>query len=54
VEDRAWLFLTLEGLDEPPPGDAILVSPGRRGALETLRRPAAPVMETATVAAVDG
>lgn len=54
VEDRAWLFLTLEGLDEPPPGDAILVSPGRRGALETLRRPAAPVMETATVATVDG
>jgi hypothetical protein len=52
--DRAWLFLTLEGLDEPPPGDAVLVLPGRRAALELLRRPAAPVLETAAVAAVDG
>ncbi len=54
VERRAWVFLTLEGLGEPPPGDAVLVLPGRRGALEALRRPAAPVTETATVVAVDG
>ncbi len=54
ADGRAWLFLALEGLGEPPPGDAVLVLPGRRGAFETLRRPAAPVTETATVAAVDG
>lgn len=52
--ERAWVFLTLDGLDQPPPGDAVLVLPGRAGALEALRRPAAPVMETATVAVDDG
>ena len=53
ADRRTWVFLTLEGLDEPPPGDVVLVVPGRRGALEALRRPAAPVTGTATVAAVD-
>jgi len=53
MEDRAWLFLTLEGLDEPPPGDVVLVFPGQRGLLEGLRRPARPITETATAARTD-
>ena len=53
TEDRAWLFLTLEGLDEPPPGDAVLVFPGQRGFLDALRRPARPVTVTATAERAD-
>jgi hypothetical protein len=53
-DPRAWIFLTLEGLDEPPPGDAVLVLPGRASILDVLRRPAAPVSETVTVDRLDG
>ena len=54
AEVRAWRFVTVEGLDEPPPGDVVLVLPGRLGALEALRRPVAPLTVTAQVAAANG
>jgi hypothetical protein len=50
---RAWRFVTLEGLDEPPPGDAVLVVPGRVGALDALRRPVAPVTVRARARRLD-
>ena len=53
AEDRAWVFLTLEGLEEPPPGEVVLVFPGQRGVLDALRRPAAPVTETAVAERAD-
>jgi hypothetical protein len=46
---RATLFLVLEGLDEPPPGDAILVVKPRSSVLDLLRRPVAPVHEVVAV-----
>ncbi len=54
VERRAWRFITLEALDEPPPGDAVLVFPGRTSALDVLRRLAAPVSQAVTVERLDG
>jgi hypothetical protein len=54
VERRAWRFLTLEALDEPPPGDAVLVLPGRASAFDVLRRPAPPVSQVVTVERLDG
>lgn len=54
AEVRVWRFVTLEGLDEPPPGDLVLVLPGRQGALEALRRPAVPITTTAQVMATNG
>ena len=54
AERRVWRFITLEALDEPPPGDAVLVFPGRASALDVLRRPAAPVSQAVTVERLDG
>jgi hypothetical protein len=54
AERRVWRFITLEALDEPPPGDAVLVFPGRASALDVLRRPAAPVSQAVTVEQLDG
>jgi len=51
---RVWRFVTLEGLDEPPPGDAVLVLPGRVSALDVLRRSVAPVTARASVRRLDG
>lgn len=48
ADRRAWVFLTLEGLDEPPPGDVVLVMPGRPSMLELFRR--APRAESSAVA----
>ena len=53
-ERRAWRFLTLDGLDEPPPGDMVLVLPGRTSVLDALRGPAPPVSLTVTVEPLDG
>ena len=39
---RSWGFYTLAGLDEPPPGDAVLVIPGRSSVFDLFRKPAAP------------
>jgi hypothetical protein len=36
---RAPLFLVLDGLDEPPPGDAVLVIPRRASLFDLVRRP---------------
>jgi len=36
---RSPLFLMLDGLDEPPPGDAVLVIPRRASLLDLVRRP---------------
>lgn len=46
ADRRAWTFLTLEGLEEPPPGNVVLVLPGRVSVLDVLRRPAPPVTQT--------
>src|SRR5262249_44378649 len=47
--DRLWVFLTLEGVEEPPPGDAVVVFPGRPRLLDALRRPDQPVSRVVTV-----
>jgi zinicin-like metallopeptidase len=49
ADPRAWAFLTLAGLDEPPPGDAVLVRPGRRSFFDAFRNPPAPVTVEARV-----
>jgi hypothetical protein len=54
VDRRAWVFLSLEGLDEPPPGEAVVVLPARRSVIDLLRRPAGPRCHTVRVAAIDG
>ena len=54
ADPRAWVFLTLEGLDEPPPGDAVLVCPGRPSFFDVFRSPAAPVSSEARVERRDG
>jgi len=54
ADARAWLFLTLEGLEEPPPGEAVLVFPGQRGLLDVLRRPPSPMTAAATAVPADG
>ncbi len=54
AERRAWVFLTLAGLDEPPPGDAVLVRPGRPSLFDALRRPASPVSGVVTVERLGG
>lgn len=46
---RAWIFLTLEGLEEPPPGDAVLVFPGRSSMLDLFGRAPRPESSVATV-----
>ncbi|MGH7538171.1 MAG: metallopeptidase family protein [Gemmatimonadales bacterium] len=53
AERRAWRFLTLDQLDEPPPGEAVLVLPGRTPALAALRQPVSPVSHTVTVERLD-
>jgi zinicin-like metallopeptidase len=45
---RATVFLTLEGLADPPPGDAVLVRPGRTSIWSLFRSPAAPVQVSVT------
>lgn len=50
---RATVFLTLEGLADPPPGDAVLVRPGRTSIWSLFRTPVEPVQATLTVEAVD-
>jgi hypothetical protein len=40
---RRPAFITLEGLDEPPPGDAVLVLPHAPSVLDLFRRRASPV-----------
>lgn len=46
---RATVFLALEGLDEPPPGEAVLVVRRRPSLLDLFRRTPPPTEQTATV-----
>jgi hypothetical protein len=48
------LFLTLDGLVEPPPGDAVLVVRPAPRLRDLFRRPPAPAHETVQAALVDG
>jgi hypothetical protein len=50
---RAWRFVTLEGLEERLPGDAVLVVPGRVSAFDVLRRAAPPVTGRTKVRPLD-
>jgi hypothetical protein len=45
---RTWCLLTLEGLDEPPPGEAVLVFPGRSSAFDLFGHRPAPVCQPVT------
>jgi hypothetical protein len=51
---RAPLFLTLDGLRDPPPGDAILVVRHAPRLWDVVRRPPAPVHRVAPVIPLDG
>lgn len=46
---RATVFMTLEGLADPPPGEAVLVLPGKAPIWSILRSPVAPVLVTVPV-----
>lgn len=50
---RATVFLTLEGLVDPPPGDAVLVRPGRNSIWSLFRPAAAPVQMSVTAEPLD-
>lgn len=53
MDSRAWAFLTLEGLEESPPGDVVVVRPGRPSVFGAFRRPPVPVSGTAVVERLD-
>lgn len=54
ADRRSWVFVTLEGLDEPPPGDAVLVFPGRSSMFDLFRGAPRPVVRAAAVERLDG
>lgn len=54
AERRSWVFVTLQGLDEPPPGDAVLVFPGRSSMLDLFGRVPQPVSRAAVVERLAG
>jgi zinicin-like metallopeptidase len=49
AERRVWLFLTLAGLEDAPPGDAVLVFPGRPSMFDLLRGAPRPESREAPV-----
>jgi hypothetical protein len=51
---RTPLFLTLDGLRDPPPGDAVLVVRYAPRLRDIVRRPSAPVLRVAPVTPLDG
>lgn len=53
AEPRRYLFLILEGLLDPPPGDAVLVMKPARRLRDLFRRMPAPVQQVAPVAPLD-
>ena len=53
VEATAALFLILDGLKDPPPGDAVLVVKPAHGLRDLLRRHPAPVQVVAPVTPLD-
>ena len=50
---RAAAFLCLDGLADPPPGDALLVLPRRATVLDLFRKNPAPVHQTVIVKPID-
>ncbi len=52
--DAGPLFLTLDGLVDPPPGDAILVVQAAARLLDLFRRRPSPVQQVVEVTLVDG
>jgi hypothetical protein len=50
---RATVFLTLEGLAEPPIGDAVLVIPGKASIWSLFQSPESPVQASVTAEAID-
>ena len=53
AEPRGYLFLILQGLLDPPPGDAVLVVKPARRLRDLFRRMPAPVQQVALVAPLD-
>lgn len=51
---RVTLFLTLDGLRDPPPGDAVLVVESVPRLWDIVRRPSMPERRTAPVVPLDG
>jgi Zincin-like metallopeptidase len=51
---RAWVFVTLEGLAESPPGEVVLVLPGRLSVFDLFQRAAESVTVSATVEPLAG
>lgn len=54
ADARTWVFVTLEGLEDPPPGDVLLVHPGKPSAFDLLRSAADPLVTSASVMRSDG
>jgi len=54
ADPRAEMFLTLQGLAEPPPGEAVLVLPRRTSPLDLFRTSASPVRQTVVAEPLDG
>lgn len=50
---RATVFVTLEGLADPPPGEAILVTPGKASIWSLFRSPAAPAQVSVAAEPLD-
>jgi hypothetical protein len=50
---RAAAFVSLDGLAEPPPGDAVLVLPRRTTVLDLFRKNPPPVLQTVIVKPID-
>lgn len=48
------MFLSLEGLAEPPPGEAVVVLRRKASLLDLFRRTAPPLQQTVTVEPLDG
>lgn len=53
ADRRTWVFLTLTGLHEPPPGDAVLVIPGRSSVFDLFGRPSKSETSEVAVERVD-
>ena len=51
---RAAAFLSLDGLAEPPPGEAVLVLPRRTSPLDLFRKSASPVRQAVVAEPLDG
>jgi len=53
-DTRTWVFVTLQGLADPPPGDVVLVLPGGASLFDLFRTVQAPVQQSVQVRSRDG